>query len=234
MESSTFSMPSIGRKLRVLAAVEPEFLSARRLKVATTSSAPKGLPSWNLTPWRSLKVHVLMSSDGVHEVASSGCGTPSALTRARKFRNGKTVMMPPLDVSLWGLISTAGEPVTRIVPPRRGSRPAAVGAAPADAGAAPADVGAAPADVGAAPADVGAAPADVGAAAAAVGASVAAGAPPAPLVVLSGVAGEHAARMALIAGADRPRVAAHRIKVRRLTRPARYSSARCPRYSCMN
>src|SRR6266849_8750801 len=125
-------MPSGGKKLNVDAAVEPVLLSARRQNMATTSSALKSVPSWNLTPWRSLNVHVFASADGVHEVASSGCGTPLPSTRARKFRHGKTVMMPPFEVNLCGLISTAGEPVTRIVPPRRGC---ATGVGPSGAAA---------------------------------------------------------------------------------------------------
>src|SRR4051794_32348073 len=88
-----------------------------------------------------------MSFDGVQEVASSGCGVPSAPTCVRKFRHGKTVMMPPLEVNLWGLTSTAGEPVTRMVPPRRGC--AAAGAAVAASVAATAGAAAVAASVGA-------------------------------------------------------------------------------------
>ena len=41
-------------------------------KVATTSAASKGLPSLNLTPWRSVKVHTSPFLLGVHLVASLG------------------------------------------------------------------------------------------------------------------------------------------------------------------
>src|SRR5579884_289676 len=88
VESSTRSMPSGERKLSAEAAVEPVVLSARRLKVATTSSALKSEPSWNFTPWRSLKVQVFTSWEGVQEVASSGRGVPSAPTCTRKLRTG--------------------------------------------------------------------------------------------------------------------------------------------------
>ena len=50
---------------------EGAFGSTSRLKVATTSSALKVLPLWNLTPWRSFTVQTLASSL-VQEVASSG------------------------------------------------------------------------------------------------------------------------------------------------------------------
>src|SRR6266567_9466463 len=56
------------------AAVDPVDLSISRWNVATTSAAVSGAPLWNLTPWRSLKVQVLTSSDGVQPVARSGAG----------------------------------------------------------------------------------------------------------------------------------------------------------------
>ena len=142
-------MPSGGKKLSVEAAVEPVLLSASLRYVATTSSALKSAPSWNLTPWRSLNVQVLASGDGVHEIANSGWGTPAPSTRTRKLRQGKTVMMPPLEVNLCGLISTVGEPVTRIMPPRRGWALAAEPAAAAGvAGGADPPAGGAPGAVG--------------------------------------------------------------------------------------
>ena len=47
------------------------FGSSTISKVYLTSSALKSLPSWNFTPWRSLKIYVL-SSGVVHDSASAG------------------------------------------------------------------------------------------------------------------------------------------------------------------
>src|ERR671925_48590 len=44
----------------------------RRSNVAMTSSAVKGVPSWNLTPWRRWKVYVRPSGDTSHFWARSG------------------------------------------------------------------------------------------------------------------------------------------------------------------
>ena len=45
-------------------APDPLLGSTRRSKVATTSSAAKGLPSLNVTPWRSLNVHTWAAGSG--------------------------------------------------------------------------------------------------------------------------------------------------------------------------
>ena len=41
-------------------------------QLATTSLASRSLPSWNLTPWRSLKVHSVRSALAVYFSASAG------------------------------------------------------------------------------------------------------------------------------------------------------------------
>jgi hypothetical protein len=51
-----------------------------RLNVKMTSSAVKGVPSWNFTPWRSSKRHTV-GLDWLHLVASAGT-TPMVLSRS--------------------------------------------------------------------------------------------------------------------------------------------------------
>ena len=46
--------------------------SMLRSSVALTSSAVRGAPSWNRTPWRSVNSHVV-SLTFLQEVASPGC-----------------------------------------------------------------------------------------------------------------------------------------------------------------
>ena len=57
--------------------------SSRRPNVATTSSDVKSLPSWNLTPDRSVKVHWVLSALGSHDSASCGASVPSGFRTAR-------------------------------------------------------------------------------------------------------------------------------------------------------
>ena len=49
---------------------------------ATTSAAVKSLPSWNLTPRRSLNSHVVAST-GFHSTASAGTGCDFSLRSIR-------------------------------------------------------------------------------------------------------------------------------------------------------
>src|SRR3954452_12804941 len=91
-----------------------EFLVSSRLKVATTSSAESGVPSWNFTPWRILNVHDLAPLDDFHEVASRG--------RSTEFLSAKTSCSParwvgpiaPSDCSNGGSSEPSG-----ITPPKR-------------------------------------------------------------------------------------------------------------------
>ena len=48
--------------------------SSPRFTLKTTSSAVKGVPSWNFTPGRSWKRQPLPPSSGVHDSASRGPG----------------------------------------------------------------------------------------------------------------------------------------------------------------
>src|SRR5579864_8710122 len=45
---------------------------AQRSQLILTASALNGVPSWNVTPWRSLKVHVSPSGETDQLVARSG------------------------------------------------------------------------------------------------------------------------------------------------------------------
>src|SRR3954467_9477905 len=57
---------------KVDSAFEPFFGSDSALIEAATSSAVMGVPSWNFTPWRILKVHTLPSAFGFQLSASRG------------------------------------------------------------------------------------------------------------------------------------------------------------------
>ena len=67
----------------------PEPLSGSRTRsmLVTTSSAPKGLPSLNVTPERSLKVHTSTASFGVQLSASLPRSELSSLRSMRYSRN---------------------------------------------------------------------------------------------------------------------------------------------------
>jgi len=62
---------------------DPVLGSRMAVKVATTSAAVHGLPSWNTTPLRRTKVHSVRSGELVHDSARSGSAVMSALRRVR-------------------------------------------------------------------------------------------------------------------------------------------------------
>ncbi len=102
----------------------------RILNVATTSSAEKGWPSWNLTPLRSWKVQVFALFDDFHDVASMGRRT--AFLSAYTSCSPASMETPraPSDCSSGG----SSEPSTEMCPMRivpDDARPAANGAAAA-------------------------------------------------------------------------------------------------------
>jgi hypothetical protein len=53
------------------------------LKVAATSAAVQGVPSWNITPSRSVKRHSVNASFGVQAVARSGSAVISGFRRVK-------------------------------------------------------------------------------------------------------------------------------------------------------
>ena len=55
--------------------------------MAFTASALNGVPSWNLTPGRSLKVQVLKSSEWVQDSASFGCASPLSSSVGQRLEN---------------------------------------------------------------------------------------------------------------------------------------------------
>lgn len=64
-------------------------LLVRRSKVALTAAALNGVPSWNLTPRRSLKVITVPSREISQDSASAGMNSPvrrSAVTRVSYMR----------------------------------------------------------------------------------------------------------------------------------------------------
>jgi len=60
------------------------------MAVYCTSADVNGLPSCQLTPWRSLNVIVLPSGDDCHDVASTGSGSPLAFRSTRG-----SMILPP-------------------------------------------------------------------------------------------------------------------------------------------
>src|SRR6266540_1202468 len=77
VESSTMSVPSYGPSCPI---AESDFVfgSAIRSKANLTAWALNGVPSWNPTPWRSLKVNDLAPSVVSQEVASPGSNLPGS------------------------------------------------------------------------------------------------------------------------------------------------------------
>src|SRR5258708_5998735 len=69
-----------------------------RFRVASTSSASKAEPSWNLTPWRSLNSHVV-SSIAFQDVASAGVNRCSASCATRYSKTW--VWSATLGLSAW-------------------------------------------------------------------------------------------------------------------------------------
>ena len=64
--------------------------STMRSKLTLTASALKSVPSWNVTPCRSLKVHIKPSRETDHSVARPGYKVPSW---ARSIKRSKTAIM---------------------------------------------------------------------------------------------------------------------------------------------
>ena len=97
------STASIFSTMAMLArARDPVAGSRMRCMVAMTSSADSGLPLWNLTPSRSLKVHTLRSSEAVQLTARSGLVVRSRSMRVRPLKTRWTKMYSSPMVVLAG------------------------------------------------------------------------------------------------------------------------------------
>src|SRR5713101_5228539 len=92
-----------------------------------TALASKGVPSWNLTPLRSLKVQVSPSFDDVHDSASAGSICIFVLNRTRLSYIIRFTCSPGFDCVFCGSRLSGSEPAANV------SAPPATGAcAPAD------------------------------------------------------------------------------------------------------
>src|SRR5689334_11033315 len=100
--------------------LSPEFpASTSRSIVATTSSAVKGVPSCHVTPWRRLKVQMLLSAFGDHFSARPGAMSDASLLRAHRNSNDWLVRSyADRSTMRTGSSATLGRcAATRIVPP---------------------------------------------------------------------------------------------------------------------
>src|SRR3990167_5444283 len=90
----------------------------KRSKLYFTASALNGVPSWNLTPFRSLKVQVSASLDWVQLVAKSGLSLSLASNRTRKLFIIRPIASPVLLSVLAGsrLSGSAPAAYTRVPP----------------------------------------------------------------------------------------------------------------------
>src|SRR5262245_38651563 len=111
---------------------EPVAGSRMLIMVATTSSAEHGLPLWNLTPPRSLKVHTLRSSEADQLTARSGLVVRSRSIRVSPLKTRCTKMYSsPMVVLAGSRVLSEVPTATRSVPwaSAGAARPAASAAA---------------------------------------------------------------------------------------------------------
>src|SRR3989442_3988818 len=82
--------------------------STMRSKVTFTASAPRGVPSWNLTSLRSLNVYVVASGEAVQDVASPGANCPGRVCHT----SGSTMCNPilPTRVKVVAVTSRVSNP----------------------------------------------------------------------------------------------------------------------------
>src|SRR5665647_3916156 len=117
--SSTFCVPP-GERMppRTLSAEEPLLGSVRRSKVATTSSAPKGLPSLNLTPWRSLKVQTSAVLSLLQLSARTGRSVLSFSAQTKYSQTCWICTGPPASFMVTGsrAMSESGELILSVPP----------------------------------------------------------------------------------------------------------------------
>ena len=90
--------------------------------MATTSFALQALPSWNVRPLRSTKVHSSRSAELLHEVARSGSAVMSGFNRvSAEYRSSATRYSGLTRTSSGLSFPTAWSTLMRSMPPRRGT-----------------------------------------------------------------------------------------------------------------
>src|SRR3954454_1146588 len=124
------------------------FGSTKRSRLYLATSALKGEPSWNLTPWRSLKRHVV-SFTVSQDTASAGWGTSCGSSATSVSKMAFIMLRENALVVTRGSSDSASTPSTRVASPVAGAAGAAAGlGAAVGAGAAVAAGAAAAAVVG--------------------------------------------------------------------------------------
>ena len=123
MASSTFCTPPCERTpWNDDRAADTVLGSSRMFIVDTTSSAPNGLPSWNVTPWRRLNVHTVPSAFGDHFSASTGRSERSLLTQTRYSATCCAMAIEPVSYMVVGSTATIGDAMVILsVPPALGT-----------------------------------------------------------------------------------------------------------------
>jgi len=116
--SSAWAPPFDNTPVNADSAFEPLSESACRLNVAATSSAVRGLPSWNFTPWRILNVHWEPSRLGFQLSASRGTGLSWLSEKMRYSPDCPRTASAPALLTLIGSRSLPGicSPARRVPP----------------------------------------------------------------------------------------------------------------------
>src|SRR3954453_17727109 len=102
------------------------FGSTKRSRLYLATSALKGEPSWNLTPWRSLKRHVV-SFTVSQDTASAGWGTSCGSSATSVSKMAFIMLRENALVVTRGSSDSASTPSTRVASPVAGAAGAAAG-----------------------------------------------------------------------------------------------------------
>ena len=124
--SFTFLVPpGVNTPLNADSAAEPPFLSDNRSNVAITSSAVKGWPLANFTPFRRLNAHCVAFAFDFQLTASSGASEKFCCERSRNSPEMRPIARRPWSANRLGSRTPVGPGMTatRIRPP---ASPAAV------------------------------------------------------------------------------------------------------------
>src|SRR3954454_21615809 len=108
LASVAFADPFESTPANVDSALDPFFGSDRALIDDATSAAVRGVPSWNLTPWRILKVQTLPSAFGFQLSARRGSRCSLLSDQARNSAACDMTPRPPSSATLIGSISVLG------------------------------------------------------------------------------------------------------------------------------